>query len=44
MPDTSQQNGSVTTVYTFELFRGLLTWHQLSGNGWDTNRPWRQLS
>jgi TRAP-type C4-dicarboxylate transport system substrate-binding protein len=44
VPDTSQQNGSVTTVYTFELFRGLLTWHQLSGNGWDTTRPWRQLS
>ena len=32
------------TVYTFELFHGLLTWHQLSGAGWDTTRPWRQLS
>ena len=44
VPETSQQNGSVPTVYTFELFRGLLSWHLLSGAGWDTNRPWRRLS
>jgi len=44
VPETSQQNGSETSVYTFELFRGQLTWHLLSGAGWDTTRPWRQLS
>jgi TRAP-type transport system periplasmic protein len=44
VPETNQQNGSETSVYTFELFRGLLTWHLLSGAEWDTTRPWRQLS
>ena len=44
VPETNQQNGSVPTVYTFELFHGLLTWHQLSGAGFDTTHPWRQLS
>jgi TRAP-type C4-dicarboxylate transport system substrate-binding protein len=44
VPEVNQQNGSVTTVYSFELFHGLLTWHQLSGAGWDSTRPWRQLS
>ena len=44
VPDTSQANGSATTVYTFELFRGLLTWHLISGTGFDTTSPWRQLS
>ena len=44
VPEVNQQNGSPPTVYTFELFHGLLTWHQLSGNGWDTTHPWRQLS
>ena len=44
VPETGQQGGSDLTVYTFELFHGLLTWHQLSGAGWDTTRPWRQLS
>ena len=31
VPEVNQQNESVPTVYTFELFHGLLTWHQLSG-------------
>jgi TRAP-type C4-dicarboxylate transport system substrate-binding protein len=44
VPEVNQQNGSAPTVYTFELFHGLLTWHQLSGAGWDTTHPWRQLS
>jgi TRAP-type C4-dicarboxylate transport system substrate-binding protein len=44
VPEVNQQNGSVPTVYTFELFRGLLTWHQLSGAGWDTSNPWHKLS
>jgi TRAP-type C4-dicarboxylate transport system substrate-binding protein len=44
IPEVNQQNGSVPTTYTFELFRGLLTWHPLSGAGWDTTRPWRKLS
>jgi hypothetical protein len=48
VPEVNQQNGSVPgsvpTVYTFELFRGPLTWHLVSGGGWDTTRPWRQLS
>ncbi len=43
VPETNQENGSVPTVYTFELFRGLLSWHLVSGAGWDTNRPWRRL-
>jgi TRAP-type C4-dicarboxylate transport system substrate-binding protein len=43
-PEVNQQYGSVPTVYTFELFRGLLTWHLVSGSEWDTTRPWRQLS
>jgi hypothetical protein len=45
VPETSQTNGSVPQTFSFELFRGLLTWHLLSGKtGWDTTRPWRQLS
>jgi TRAP-type C4-dicarboxylate transport system substrate-binding protein len=44
VPEVGQQNGSATTSYTFELFRGLLTWHVVSGEGWDSTRPWRQLS
>lgn len=44
VPEVNQQNGSVPTVYTFDLFRGLLTWHLLSGTGFDTTRPWRKLS
>ena len=44
VPEVNQQNGSATTSYTFELFRGLLTWHVVSGKGWDSTRPWRQLS
>ncbi len=44
VPETGQQGGSELTVYTFELFHGLLTWHLLSGAGWDTTHPWRQLS
>ena len=44
VPEVNQQNGSTPSVYTFELFHGLLTWHQLSGSGWDTTHPWRQLS
>jgi TRAP-type C4-dicarboxylate transport system substrate-binding protein len=43
VPEVGQQGGSGLTIYTFELLRGLLTWHQLSGNGWDTTHPWRQL-
>ena len=41
---TSQQNGSGTTRYTFELFHGLLNWHRLSGLQWDSTSPWRKLS
>lgn len=44
VPEVNQQNGSTPSVYTFELFHGLLTWHQLSGSGWDTTHPWRQQS
>ena len=44
VPEVNQQNGSAPATYTFELFHGLLTWHLLSGAGWDTTRPWRQLS
>jgi TRAP-type C4-dicarboxylate transport system substrate-binding protein len=44
VPEVNQQNGSVTAVYTFELFRGLLTWHVVSGTGWDSTRPWKKLS
>ena len=44
VPEVNQQNGSAPATYTFELFHGLLTWHLLSGVGWDTTRPWRQLS
>jgi len=29
---------------TFELFRGLLTWHVVSGTGWDSHRPCKLLS
>jgi TRAP-type C4-dicarboxylate transport system substrate-binding protein len=45
VPEVNQQNGSVTQTFTFELFRGLLTWHLVSGEtGWDSTRPWRKLS
>ena len=44
VPEVNQQNGSATVVYTFELFRGLLTWHVVSGPGWDSHRPWKRLS
>ncbi len=44
VPEVNQQNGSATTVYTFELFRGLLTWHVVSGAGWDSTRSWKRLS
>ena len=45
VPEVNQQNGSVPQTFTFELFRGLLTWHLVSGAlGWDTTRPWRRLS
>jgi TRAP-type C4-dicarboxylate transport system substrate-binding protein len=44
VPEVNQQNGSAPATYTFELFHGLLTWHLLSGAGWDTTHPWRQLS
>jgi hypothetical protein len=44
VPEVYQQNGSVPTVYTFELFHGLLTWHPISGAGWNTAHPWRRLS
>jgi TRAP-type C4-dicarboxylate transport system substrate-binding protein len=44
VPEVNQQNGSAPATYTFELFRGLLTWHVVSGTGWDSHRPWKQLS
>jgi C4-dicarboxylate-binding protein DctP len=44
VPEVNQQNGSAPTTYTFELFRGLLTWHVVSGQAWDSHRPWKQLS
>jgi TRAP-type C4-dicarboxylate transport system substrate-binding protein len=44
VPEVGQQNGSETAVYTFELFRGMLTWHVVSGAGWDSPRPWKRLS
>jgi hypothetical protein len=44
VPEVNQQNGSQTVAYTFELFRGLLTWHVVSGTGWDSPRPWKRLS
>jgi TRAP-type C4-dicarboxylate transport system substrate-binding protein len=44
VPETNQQNRSSTVVYAFELSRGLLTWHVVSGKGWDSARPWRLLS
>jgi TRAP-type C4-dicarboxylate transport system substrate-binding protein len=44
VPETSQQNGSVPTVYRFDLFRGLLTLRTVSGNGWFTAAPWRRLT
>jgi TRAP-type C4-dicarboxylate transport system substrate-binding protein len=44
VPEVNQQNGSVPSAYTFELFHGLLTWHQLSGPTSDTTHPWRKLS
>ena len=44
VPEVNQQNGSAPATYTFELFRGLLTWHVVSGQDWDSHRPWKQLS
>jgi TRAP-type C4-dicarboxylate transport system substrate-binding protein len=44
VPEVNQQNGSAPATYTFELFRGLLTWHVVSGQGWDSVRPWKRLS
>jgi len=44
VPEVNQQNGSVPTVYRFDLFRGLLTWRALTGIGVDTAGPWRRLS
>jgi TRAP-type C4-dicarboxylate transport system substrate-binding protein len=44
VPEVNQQNGSATAVFTFELFRGSLTWHLVSGAGWEQAGPWRQLS
>jgi TRAP-type C4-dicarboxylate transport system substrate-binding protein len=43
-PDTNQNNGSAPSTFTFELFRDMLTWHVVSGSGWDSPRPWRRLS
>jgi len=44
VPEANQQNGSAPSTYTFELFRGLLTWHVVSGQDWDSHRPWKRLS
>jgi TRAP-type C4-dicarboxylate transport system substrate-binding protein len=44
VPEVNQQNGSAPATYTFELFRGLLTWHVVSGYDWDSHRPWKRLS
>jgi TRAP-type C4-dicarboxylate transport system substrate-binding protein len=44
VPEVNQQNGSAPATYTFELFRGLLTWHVVSGQDWDSHRPWKRLS
>jgi len=44
VPEVGQQNGSAPATYTFELFRGLLTWHVVSGQDWDSHRPWKRLS
>jgi TRAP-type C4-dicarboxylate transport system substrate-binding protein len=44
VPEVNQKNGSAPATYTFELFHGLLTWHMVSGTGWDSARPWRRLS
>jgi TRAP-type C4-dicarboxylate transport system substrate-binding protein len=45
VPEISQANGSVPQTFSFELFRGLLSWHLISGQfGWDTHAPWQKLS
>jgi len=44
VPEAAQQNGSEPGAYTFELFRGLLTWRVASGTGWDWPRRWKRLS
>jgi C4-dicarboxylate-binding protein DctP len=44
VPEVNQQNGSAPATYTFELFRGLLTWRVVSGQDWDSHRPWKRLS
>ena len=44
VPEVNQLNGSAPATYTFELFRGLLTWHVVSGQDWDSHRPWKWLS
>jgi TRAP-type C4-dicarboxylate transport system substrate-binding protein len=42
VPWLNQEYGSVPTTYTFELFRGQLTWQQLSGDGWALG-PWKKV-
>jgi TRAP-type C4-dicarboxylate transport system substrate-binding protein len=44
VPETSQPQGAGPATSTFELFRGLLTMHLLSGQGTDSPGPWRKLS
>jgi TRAP-type C4-dicarboxylate transport system substrate-binding protein len=44
VPEVNQQNGSVPAVFTFELFRGVLTWHLVSGPAWEQVAPWKRLS
>jgi TRAP-type transport system periplasmic protein len=43
VPEVNQQYGSVTSVYTFSLFRGVLTWQRLSGENFDTT-TWTQVT
>jgi TRAP-type C4-dicarboxylate transport system substrate-binding protein len=44
VPEVNQQNGTVPAVFTFELFRGVLTWHLVSGPAWEQVAPWKRLS
>ncbi len=44
VPEVNQQNGAVPAVFTFELFRGVLTWHLVSGPAWEQVAPWKRLS
>ena len=39
LPEVNQQNGTVPAVFTFELFRGVLTWHLVSGPAWEQVAP-----